>query len=483
MNLFTFPFYPSLDQQSRFQGCGQVKRALLTPQSRWLPFVLQGPVSGDGLDCVRILRAADDTLYKTVASTDFSYDAFSDGDIQYTFYYGGIVAGLNMPCDEYYLEIGGQYSEVFCVVRHIEKYIKLQWRNPGGIYQTGFFNLLYLDAVIAEPQYPTEEEGEEDAEGNFFPLRVSVEKTLKFDTDLLPEYLVDALAGIPLHKEKQIGRYHEARNVKIKPEWNKAGCAASVEVTFADGAALTSEGCGAGPVLTEVDLSGFVASACDGTGPIWADAGETRCEQSGGNNTGWVEKKQIDNNPLSASHNQARWIRTQLNTTTCPLPAKLLKSRAYSDQVYRTNCDPNEEAGFVTYTVPEGKFEGYDQAVIDKQAFDFFEATKELYANSNAVCIPKKKVFVENIDHNPKAATFTLRRSDTVGELQVTVEAQCELQLAYDGSEDVRNAQQTFIIPAGQSVLLGCRISFGGDIVRRVQYAEVTSTNPSDYSY
>jgi hypothetical protein len=484
MNLQTFPFYSSLDQQARFiSNCGQVTRALPTPQNRWLPFLLQLPVSGDGLDCVRIIRAADDVLYRTVASTDFSYEVFSDGNFDFVFYYGGIVAGLNMPCDDYYLETKGQYSEVFSVVRNIDKFLRLEWRNPGGIYQTGFFNLLYLDTIVAEPQYPTEEEGEEDASGNFVALQVSVEKTLKLDTLLLPEYLVDALAGIPLHKIKQIGQYSEVRNVKIKPEWNLAGCAATVEVTFADGAALTSESCGAGPILLPVDLSGFTPSACDGSGPIWADAGETRCEQKDGTNTGWMEKKQKDTNALSASFNQFRWVRTQINETACPLPAKMLKSRAISEQVFRTNCGPNQEAGFVIYSIPEGQFEGTDQAVIDKQARDYFEATKELYANSNAVCTDVKKVVIKNIRNGAKLVTFDLVRNDTVGELAVTVEAQAEVQLAGDGSDDVLNHQATFIIPAGQGSKVGCSIPFGPDIIQRVQSAEIISTNPSDYSY
>lgn len=389
MNLFTFPFYSTLAQQSRFLGCQQVPNALPAPQSRWLPFVLKLPVSGQGLDCVRIFRAQTDTLYKTVSSTAFSYDAYSDGQQDYIFYYGGIVANLNLPCDEYYLEVQGYYSEVFTVIGDLTSFLRCEWKSKGGIYQTGFSNLLYLDATIAEPTYKIDEEGEEDAEGNFVALRTRVEKTLKLDTGLLPEFLVDALAGIALHDTRHIGRYLEANTLKVTPTWNKKGCAATVEITFLDGAAAVNDGCGTDAAFLPIDLSGFVPAACDGTGAIWiSDSGSARCEQINGENTGWLEVQQTDTNPISGTFNQTRWIRLRKDATMCPLPTAILRSRKIEDQVYRTNCQPNEQPGFVTYTVPEGQFTGTDQAVIDQQALDYFNLNKEAYANANATCTP-----------------------------------------------------------------------------------------------
>jgi hypothetical protein len=481
MNLFTFPFYSSLRQQSRYLGCQQVPRALPAPQNRWLPFVLKLPVSGKGLDCIRIFRAHDDSRYKTVASTAFSYDAYSDGQQDYIFYYGGLVAGLTMPCGDYYLEAQGYYSEVFSVVNDLAPYLRCEWKSDGGIYQTGFSNLLYLDAMIAEPTYKIDEEGEEDAEGNFVALRTRVEKTLKLDTVLLPEFLVDALAGIALHTTKQIGRYLEANTLKVTPTWNKKGCAATVEITFLDGAAAVNEGCGTAASFMPIDLSGFVPAACDGTGATWAsDAGTARCEQQGGKNTGWLEVQQKDTNPISGTYNQTRWVRLRQDATACPVPLPILRSRKIEDQVYRTNCNPNEVAGFVTFTVPEGQFTGTDQAVIDQQALDYFNANKAAYANANATCSPARRVWIDTYSNAAKIIRITLKRSDTIGDCVVNIFT----QIQGDNGLGITTYQASFtkIIPTGQSVL-STTLPQAGYVIYAVEQVGISSVQPVDYDF
>jgi hypothetical protein len=475
MNLFAFPFYPALQQQSRFLGGGQVPNALPTPQSRWLPFVLKLPISGQGLDCIRIYKAIDDTLYQTIPSTAFEYDAYSDGEQDYVYYYGGLVAGLNMACNEYYLEAKGHYSEVFTVVRNTAKYLKVQWSNKGGIYQTGFSNIFYLDSVVAEPTYKTEEDGEEDAEGNFVALRTRVTKTLKLDTLPLPEFLVDAVQGIALHSSKEIGRYDDVNSLKVTPTWNKRGNAATLEITFADGPATTSEGCGTDAAFLQIDLSGFVPAPCDGSGPDWVNQESVRCEQTDNGNTGWLEILQLD-----TKSGNTRWVRYAKNETACPLPTALLKSKEISDQVYRTNCGPNQIAGFVTFVVPEGKFTGTDQSVIDQQAQQFFEDNKEQFANDNATCSAGRRVWIDRYVQKAKVIEVTIMRSDAKDDCLVTIFTQIQGDNGIDVG--VHQGDFTKLIPNGQSSIT-TTLSQGGYVVLGIEVIEITSVNPSDYSF
>lgn len=476
MNLLAFPFYSSLREQSRFSGCGQLVRALPAPKSEFLPFVLQLPATGQGLDCLRVYEANGDTLFTTVSSGSFTYEVFTDGTTDFLFYYGGLVAGLNLPCNDYYLEVQGYYSEVFSVVRNINNYLRLEWKGNGALFQSGFYNLLYLDTLLAEPAYVIDEEGEEDANGAFVALSTKVEKTLKLETLLLPEFLVDALAGMALHEEKQIGRYRDVSSLKLTPTWNRQGCAASVALSFVSGPAHTSQGCGSAAPLLAVDLTGFVPSACDGTAIVWTDTGRTRCQKINAVNTGWLEKEQ------TSSISTVRWLRTIRDEISCPLPALLLRSRAITDNVYRTNCGADETAGFVEYTVPEGQVTGYDQAAIDAEALAYFEATKEAYANTNATCTPARRVSV-TWRKQLKTVAVTLSRSDSVGDATVTVFAQVEVATTDRGDNLVTNAGIDVLIPAGQNVVGPVLIGFGGDAVQVVQLVEITAVTPNDYSY
>jgi hypothetical protein len=480
MNLLTFPFYPSVEQQSRFLGCGQIQRALVTGQSRWLPFVVQVPAIGKGLDCIRIYHAESGTVYQTIPSSAFTYDAYSDGDIDYLFYYGGLVAGLNMACADYYLEANGYFSEVFSVVRDTSTYLRLEWNSAGGLYQTGFSNLLFLDCIIAEPTYKIEEDGDNDAQGNFVALRTRVEKTLKLDTALLPEFLVDALAGMALHTNKQIGRYSEVNALKVTPTWNKKGCAATVEITFTDGAAATSEGCGSAPIFQAIDLTGFVPAPCSEFPAEWVNLGPERCEQAGGKNTGWLEVQQIDKNPLSTTYNQVRWARSTQDVTACPVPAALLRSREISDEVFRTNCGPNEVGGSVTFTVPEGQFTGTDQAAIDKQAAAYFEANKEAYANENATCNPSRKVEIYEYSRAAKVIRVTLKRTDTQGDCTVGIFT----QIQGDAGAGIETHQESFTktIPAGQDILV-TTLPQAGYVIYEIEQIGISTVQPLDYDF
>ncbi|MBO9596017.1 MAG: RHS repeat protein [Niabella sp.] len=57
-------------------------------------------------------------------------------------------------------------------------------------------------------------------------------------------------------------------------------------------------------------------------GAQWVVTGNTRCVKDGSNNnTGTQEREERDNNATSATYNQLRWVNTGTNTTACPLPS------------------------------------------------------------------------------------------------------------------------------------------------------------------
>lgn len=121
-------------------------------------------------------------------------------------------------------------------------YIKLEWGNScdlGTIYYNGGFkNIVYFDSEIGEPGYENVEEGFENSEGVFIKTSEKLQKVYKFVV-VVPEYLADALAALPLHDSIIIsttdGLFRQAvRNVRtdISPESITNSCLFTVEVRF-----------------------------------------------------------------------------------------------------------------------------------------------------------------------------------------------------------------------------------------------------------
>ncbi len=64
--------------------------------------------------------------------------------------------------------------------------------------------------------------------------------------------------------------------------------------------------------------------ACTNTTPNWQNtATALRCQQSGGQNTGYQEQEQKDMNPCSATFNQTQWVVSGYNATACPPPSQV----------------------------------------------------------------------------------------------------------------------------------------------------------------
>lgn len=393
MNILAFPFYTSRNKQARFQGCRVTP--LIAPLGRWLPFMLTLPLTGEGLDCVNVYDADTDDVISYVTPDKFTFDVFSDGINDFVFYYGGVVQGLVMPCGgRYYLEAKGQFSEVFQVTDELTKYLQLDWKHrlpvQGVIYQTGFVNRLYLDAVIAEPTYKTTEEGDEDGFGVFQPTRSRIDKVLKFDTLYLPEFLVDALASVPLHSMVNIGRYYDCRQIKVTPDWSKDGCSAIITFNFSNDRPIEADYCGNLAAVTAVDLTGYVPMiwVCDGTPdprPNWVDVPvPLTCIVVNGRNTGFREQPQVDQNINSPTYSQTR--QRPVLDSRCPVPVQYT-SVAISEVVQRNDCDPGYTGDSVTYTLPAGHIVDITSQVdVDTRAQAYFDSTKQAFANANTTC-------------------------------------------------------------------------------------------------
>lgn len=137
------------------------------------------------------------------------------------------------------------YSEIFTVVNDIEPYLKIVWwdnedftMDAGTIvykYANGtqFRNVLYLQADIAKPEYPFEEEGE-IRDGYFFPIKQISEKHYRFSF-LASEYLLDVMRFIRMADYAQIeknGQTYSLDTFLITPDWEDNGDVAAVEAEF-----------------------------------------------------------------------------------------------------------------------------------------------------------------------------------------------------------------------------------------------------------
>lgn len=82
--------------------------------------------------------------------------------------------------------------------------ITIEWRGScdfGEVFfQQGFKQRIYIDSVIANPDYDLREEGGEDGQKQFHQTFALFKKIYKFEF-IAPEYICDAMTLIPLHDD------------------------------------------------------------------------------------------------------------------------------------------------------------------------------------------------------------------------------------------------------------------------------------------
>ena len=133
-------------------------------------------------------------------------------------------------------------SEIFTVVNDIEPYLKITWWDADDfvmdagtiVYKNPTFkNVLYLQADLAKPEYPFEEEGE-TRDGYFFPTKQISEKRYRFNF-FASEYLLDVMRFIRMADFAEIeyhGQKYSLDTFLITPEWEPNGDIAAVEAVF-----------------------------------------------------------------------------------------------------------------------------------------------------------------------------------------------------------------------------------------------------------
>lgn len=443
MNLHALPFYASKASQQHRSRCREYGTELASPQDRFLPFVVKRGRTGQGLDCVLVYDAASDVLAATVLPIDISIDVFTDGTSDYYVYFGAAITGFNLACGRYYLDVKGQFSEVFTVVDRLDSLLKVEWKNSTDIaglpYSLGFQQRLYLNAAIGQASYPYREEGDKDGNGEFVALSRSLAKSWEFDTQLLPDFLLDVIQSLTLHDSVSIGDHPAAIGIKAKVGLvSEDACASSARLEFSE-PAIFSNACAAPLIWAAIDTSSYAPKPwlCGGpttTEQFWEDTGELRC--------------------------------ITVNQT--------FTSAAISELVYSTICPAGSTAEPVTYLLAAGYYiSTVSQADADAEARAYFNGTAQAYANSNAVCSEPRREVELLTDQRPAGGyNLTATRTDTDGNLLVYY------SFSYTGGTGrVVTGNSSIIIPAG---LTSATKSLTNDAASQGS-AQITSTDPATY--
>lgn len=253
-NLSVLPWYASIEQQNARKWWVYNRiYPLFTPAMFMLPFqILRAHRAGTTITSFRVYTrtgALVGDFTRAIQDAGISIKPFA------SLGYDVIVFGGQMPVftqfadGQYYATIsdGTQtwYSEIFTVVNNIRPYLKIVWwdnedftmdagtivyKYAGG---TQFRNVLYLQADIAKPEYPFEEEGE-TRDGYFFPIKQLSEKHYRFSF-LASEYLLDVMRFIRMADYARIeknGQIYNLDTFLITPDWEDNGDVAAVEAEF-----------------------------------------------------------------------------------------------------------------------------------------------------------------------------------------------------------------------------------------------------------
>lgn len=237
-------FYDSIDFLNRFRGLDHSYKWRLYEDTKHLP-AFQVNTSG-GLTSLKLIDLA------TGAETDVSSDFTNGGGQAVEFsdftriYYPRASETTPRDYGHYYLKLTSGsdvlYSEDFIIDNISGKQI-ITWSNEkdlGGIYYPSsnkYWNKMILDAVVAKPSYPIEEDGNEDGFSNFIPTFQRVYKQWQM-WFYAPEWVADACSLIPLHDYVTIypsygnGVSYTASDVDFTIEWMENKGLAKITLTF-----------------------------------------------------------------------------------------------------------------------------------------------------------------------------------------------------------------------------------------------------------
>lgn len=130
--------------------------------------------------------------------------------------YCGDTSDYNAPAGIYYYVItcGTEtyFSEVFTLkkIKDMQAYYQLKWYNDCDINNSiiyshatlgcSFYNNIYLDAGLFDPEYETTEVDVNNGAGDKIPTNKRWQKTITMDVLQSPGFLTDALSGVFIHE-------------------------------------------------------------------------------------------------------------------------------------------------------------------------------------------------------------------------------------------------------------------------------------------
>lgn len=446
MNLYALPFYSDYRKQQHRSRCQQYDTALYCPNDRFLPFVVTRTATGQGLDCVLVNSAEDDRLIASVGPEQIAVEVYTDGENDYYVYYGGAVAGLNLTCGRYYLNVKDQYSEVFTVEPNPERLLKIEWTHSSDIatlpYSLGFLQRLYLDAGLGAPDYQYTEKGEKDGNDELVPLSRSLEKNWQFDSGLVPEFLLDVLESLSLHDDVRIGGHADATRIKVKVrEATPDACAMLAEVEFSEPLTLASQ-CGTAVGWASVDTSGYtpkpwLCGRPGSTDPFWENTGAVRC------------------------------------ATT----EETFSSAEIRSDVAPNNCPANTTPVAVPYVLAAAFYVSTkDQADADEKAQAYYDSTKQDYANQFGGCRANTLLVGVEVAEQPNGGPFgaTFTRNDTAGALVI----EYDYSYSVDNQPDQTGHTSITIADGDASAY-----TLVGPFLATSASVTITSTVPNTYSF
>ncbi len=276
-NYMALPFYTSVAQQEhrRYAEYVQTPYPLRVSDSKLIPFQLFVGRSSCTINAIEIYDIDDNlvapittppssagvtwlTLFTSsglVTETDGSSNYFithrSSADFHYRDYTATIPIGLHYMVIVYTVGPASDttylyYSEVFEVVpdNALSQCIKIAYYNTSDMsYENNAGNIhfnssypfyLYINALIAKPQYDMTQEVTERNGYNF--IEKSVSKKIFNFSFLAPEYLCDALRLVWLCDNITITQndrtWDTIDKVVISPEWLDEGNLAAIEFEF-----------------------------------------------------------------------------------------------------------------------------------------------------------------------------------------------------------------------------------------------------------
>ena len=250
-NLSVLPWYSSIEQQNARKWWVYDRiYPLFTPGGSMLPFqIIREHRSGTDINSFRLYRKNGSYVglfTQGIRDAGITIKPFAALGYDVIVFAGLLPVFTALENGQYYATLSDGtetwYSEMFTVVNDIQPYMKIEWwdvddftMDAGTIVYTNpsFKNVLYLDANIAKPEYPFEEEGE-TRDGYFFPVKQISEKRYRFSF-LASEYLLDVMRFIRMADFAQITKNGQTYNLDtflITPQWEDNGDVAAVDAEF-----------------------------------------------------------------------------------------------------------------------------------------------------------------------------------------------------------------------------------------------------------